>query len=90
MSSPGFPPLQRLHYLDGHSPGFHDQLCDVLQWEEYVRCVPKLQGNEAIWLVDYLDKVRRYVALPALRSGHRRLSTVLILPALLTGSVCVS
>jgi len=63
MSSPSPQVLQELHRLDKSSPDFHDQLCNVLYGQEYVRCVPNLQGDDLVWLVDYLDKVRR-VALP--------------------------
>ena len=45
-------------------PDFHDQLCNVLYGEEYVESAPHLQHDDAIWLVDYLDTVRRYAALP--------------------------
>jgi len=64
MSSPSLPVLQELHRLDRSSPDFHDQLCNVLYGQEYVRCVPNLQDDDLVWLVDYLDKVRRNVALP--------------------------
>ena len=29
-----------------------------------MRCVPNLGGDDLLWLVDYLDKVRRWAALP--------------------------
>ena len=57
------PVLQRLDHLDRSSPGFHDQLCNVLYGEEYVQCVANLQGDDLVWLVDYPDRVRRRVAL---------------------------
>lgn len=64
MSSPSSPALQQLHRLDGSSSGFHDQLSKVLYGKEYRRCVPTLHGDDSMWLVDYLDKVRRHIALP--------------------------
>ena len=64
MASPGSPVLQQLHHLDRSSPDFHDQLWDALYGQEYVRCVPKLKGDDLVWLVDYLDKVRRRAAPP--------------------------
>ena len=64
MPSPNFPALQRLHQLDKSSPDFHDKLCNVLYGEEYTQCVLILQGDDLVWLVDYLDKVRRYVNFP--------------------------
>jgi len=61
--SPNSPTLQQLHRLDSSSPEFHDQLCNVLYGEEYVKCVPNLEGDDSVWLVDYLDKVRSRVTL---------------------------
>ena len=93
MSPPSSSALQQLHCLNRSSPDFHDQLCNVLYGREYVQCVPSIEGEDLAWLVDYLDKVRRRVALPpslTLCSSQRRLSTVSILPVLLSGSVCAS
>ena len=64
MSSPSPPALQRLHRLTRSSPGFHDQLNNVLYGEEYRQCLPNLQGDYLVWLVDYLDEVSRCVAFP--------------------------
>lgn len=58
MSSPSFPALQQLHNLNGSLSEFHDQLTNVLYGEEYRQCVPNLQGNDLMWLVEYLNKVR--------------------------------
>lgn len=59
------PPLQKLRCLNKPlSAGFHDQLASILSAEEYKQCVPNLQGDDLVWLVDYLDKVRPCVALP--------------------------
>ena len=89
MSSPSSPALQRLDRLDKSSPDFHDQLCNVLYGEEYVESAPHLQHDDAMWLVDYLDTVRRYVALPrSLHSTRRSFSTVSILPVPVSRSVC--
>ena len=63
-ASPDSPTLQKLHRLDVPSPGFSDQLCNVLYGEDYVRCTPDLQDDDFVWLVNYLDKVRRRVVLP--------------------------
>ena len=57
MSSSGPPVLQQLRHLDRSSPDFHDQLRKVLYGEEYMQCVPNLQGDDLVWLIDYLDKV---------------------------------
>ena len=64
MPPPGPPVLQQLDRLDGSSDGFHDQLSNVLYGEEYTRCVQNLQGDGSVWLVDYLDRVRRRTTLP--------------------------
>lgn len=42
---------------------FNDQLCNVLYGEECVKCLPSLEGDDLVWLVNYLDKVRRYITL---------------------------
>jgi hypothetical protein len=62
MPSP--PALQQLDLLDRSSPNFHDQLSNVLYGPEYKQCVQNLQGEDLVWLVDYLDKVRRHISLP--------------------------
>ena len=64
MSSLTHPALQQLHRLDWSSSGFHDQLSNILYGVEYQRCVQDLQGGDLVWLVGYLDKVLRHVALP--------------------------
>ncbi|KAF9644746.1 kinase-like protein [Thelephora ganbajun] len=56
MAPPGSPALRKLHSLDTSSSDFGDQLCNVLYGGEYEQCVPNLQGNDLVWLVDYLDK----------------------------------
>ena len=64
MPPPSVPILQQLHHLDKSSPRFHDKLTNILYLEEYRQCVAKLQGDDLLWLVNYLDKVHRYAALP--------------------------
>ena len=64
MSSPSLPVLQELHHLDRSLPDFQGQLSDILCGQEYKRCVPNLQGDDLVWLVEHLDKVRRRVARP--------------------------
>jgi hypothetical protein len=63
MPSPNSPVLQQLDRLNRSSSDFHDQLCNAIYGEEYVRCVPDLEGDDLVWLVEYLDRVRRRVAL---------------------------
>jgi tRNA (Thr-GGU) A37 N-methylase len=64
MPSPNSPVLQQLDRLDGSSSEFHDQLCNVLYGREYVQCVQNLEGDDVVWLIDYLDKVRHHAAFP--------------------------
>jgi hypothetical protein len=64
MPLPGSPVLRQLDRLNRSSPDFHDQLSGIVYGEEYKQCVPNLQDDELVWLVDYLDRVRRRVALP--------------------------
>ena len=66
MLFPSSPALQQLHHLNRSSPNFHHQLCNVLYGGEYSQCVPNLQGDDLVWLVDYLDKVCPYVTFPVL------------------------
>lgn len=57
MTSPSSFGLQKLDRLDASLPCFEDQLCDVFYGEEYIQCVPNLEGDDLDWLVNYLDKV---------------------------------
>ena len=65
MTSPGSSLLQELCSLD--APLSESQLNDILHGEEYQQLAPNLRGDDLIWFVDYLDKVRRRVSLPTLR-----------------------
>jgi hypothetical protein len=67
MSSPNLPTLQKLNRLSRSASGFRDQLSDLLDGEEYKQCLPNLQGDDLVWLVDYLDKVLAVSSLPTLR-----------------------
>ncbi|KAF9643530.1 hypothetical protein BDM02DRAFT_1439502 [Thelephora ganbajun] len=58
------PAPQQLHRLNMSSPNFHSQLCRVLHGQEYIQSVQNLQNDDLVWLVGYLDKVRRLVTLP--------------------------
>ena len=64
MSSPNHPVLQRFYRLNGSSSDFYDQLNKIHCGQEYKQCVTDLQGDDLIWLVDYLDKVCHHVAPP--------------------------
>ena len=52
------PVLQRLGGLNTSATDFHHQLDNILHGEEYARCVENLQGDDLMWLVDFLDNVR--------------------------------
>lgn len=62
MTLPSSPALQRLHNLDRSLPDFGDQLRGILYGQEYIRCEKNLEGGDLVWLIDYLDKVRRSIA----------------------------
>ncbi|KAF9644325.1 hypothetical protein BDM02DRAFT_3263623 [Thelephora ganbajun] len=59
MPSPNSPALQELNRLDTSSPDFHNQLYDLLYGKDCKQCVPNLQDDDLVWLVDYLDKCLR-------------------------------
>jgi len=61
MSPPN--PLEQLRLLDRSSSKFHDRVGNILYGEDYKQWVPNLQGGDLVWLIDYLDKVRRRVSL---------------------------
>ena len=75
MSSTNLPALQRLRNLDRSSSEFQDQVCNLLYEEEYQKCLPGLQGDDLVWLVEYLNEVRRRFPPPSL--APLRLSQVL-------------
>lgn len=64
MSLSDSPTLQQLLRLDKSSSGFHDQLGNVLDGEEYKQYVLDPQDDDLVRLVDYLDDVRRHISLP--------------------------
>ena len=64
MSSTSSSVLQQFHHLDRSSPDFHDKLCNVFYGSEYSQWVSNLQGDDLVWLVDYLDKVRCRITFP--------------------------
>lgn len=68
MAPSDSPILQRLDCLNVTSSDFGDQLYDVLRGQEYMECVLGLDRNDIVWLVDYLDNVRRCTVLS--RSLH--------------------
>lgn len=55
--------LQQLDHLDKSSPQFSDQLASLLHEERYKLCIPDLQDQDVVWLVEYLDNVCLYITL---------------------------
>ena len=77
--------------LDRSSPQFANRLNDALHGQEYEQWVQKIQEDDLVWFVDYLDKARHRVTLPHLTLKlASRLSTVLILRDPLPASACVN
>ena len=62
MTLPTF--LQQLHNLDRASPQFHKQISDFLRGKEYRNAVPSLQGEDLMWVVEYLDSVSLQAIFP--------------------------
>ena len=56
--------LKRLRLPDKSSRDFGDQLNNILHGPEYVEWEKKLEGDDLVWFIDYLDKVRRHVIPP--------------------------
>ena len=55
--------LQDLGRLDRSSSEFGDELNNILCGAEYHECVPNLQGDDLVSVVDYLDMVCRCIVL---------------------------
>ena len=64
MPSPSSLALLQFRHLDRSSPDFGDQLCDVLYGSEYNQYALNIQGDDFMWLVNYLDEVRCRVSPP--------------------------
>ena len=64
MPPPSSPALLRLHRLDRSSPDFDNQLYDILSGQEHVQCEKDLEHGDSVWLIEYLDEVRRRTAIP--------------------------
>ena len=61
---PSLNSFRQLRRSDKSSSKFHDQLREVLCGEEYKQWALNIDGEDLVWLVDYLDKVHRRIALP--------------------------
>jgi len=57
-------PLQQLYDLDKSSPQLYNQLRNIFSGKEYRECVPHLQDDDLVRLVEYLDGVSLQIALP--------------------------
>ena len=79
--------LQQLRRLNRSSSGFHDQLTKILYGKDYQQCAPNLQGNDLVWLINYLDKVWHYITFSHPCSRYCRLSMVLTPPVQPSGSI---
>lgn len=55
--------LTRLRLPDKSSRDFGIQLNNILHGPEYVEWEKKLEGDDLVWFIDYLDEVRRHVIL---------------------------
>lgn len=62
MATPRSPTLRNLYNLNAASHGFQDQLVNLLDDEEYVRCIPNLGETDLVWLMDYLGEVGHIAA----------------------------
>ena len=90
MSSPSLPALRQLDRLDKFSSKFDDRLSNALYGDEYQQCVPELQGDDLVWLVEYLDKVRHRFAFVDSPLKPGRLSTTSIIVVLLSANAYAS
>lgn len=70
-------PFQQLRDLDTAQPQFRTQLIDFLHGDEYRNALPNLQGEDLVWLVEYLDSVSYQTISPTLCSTPRRFLSVL-------------
>ena len=64
MPPPTSPALNRLYGLDKSSSKFQDELFDVLDETEFTQWVRTFQGEDLVWLIDYLDKVSPCTSFP--------------------------
>lgn len=56
--------FQQLHNLDKGSPEFYKQLNDFLRGDEYRDALQDLQGEDLMWLVEYLGSVSLQIVSP--------------------------
>lgn len=63
MPPPAPPALQRLNLPDKSSRDFGVQLNNILHGPEYVECEKRLECDDLVWFIDYLDKACQHVVL---------------------------
>ena len=61
---PSLNSLRQLRRPDRSSSKFHNQLKDLLCGEEYKEWMSNVDGEDLVWLIDYLDKVHHPTAFP--------------------------
>ena len=79
--------MQQFRPLDMSSPGFPDQISNILSGDEYTRRVGDLENDDLVSLVDYLDKARYCLIFLCLCSDRHRLSMFSSLPPPLSENV---
>ena len=60
--------LEQLLGLDTSLPEFNDQVSNILHGEEYRQLAKRISRTDAVKLIDFLDRVRRYASFLASRS----------------------
>ena len=68
MSSPDLSPLEQLLGLNSSLPEFNDQVSNILHSEEYRKRVKRISSDDAVRIIDFLDRVRRYASFLVSRS----------------------
>ena len=79
--------MQQFRPLDMSSPGFPDQISNILSGDEYTRRVGELENDDLVSLVDYLDKARYPPVFLCLCLDRHRLSMFSSLPPPLSENV---
>ena len=90
MSSPNLSLLEQLFGLNTSLPEFNDRVSYILRGEAYRQLAKRIDGIDAVRLIDFLDGVRCCASFLAPRSPPRRPWTFWTLPVLVSGDVCES
>ena len=91
MPPPSSQALQELDRLDKSSSDFDAKFHNILYGKEYALNEKNFEKDDLVWLIDYLDEVRRDIA-ALFRSPLKphRLSIVPVFPPQLLGSAFAS